>query len=315
MFKKIFILSIFGLFNLDISCSKNTENFWNYPLNYSDLLKKSEEGDKLSKNEIAKLIYKGVMRYPCYKNKLDNKLFGWLAKISHDDTFEIKVARLFFTQGTSIDSKNTHLEIKNRASKNDPYAQRAMGSLYFYTDLVEISSQAGVQWYLKAAKQGHARAQMSLALRYLEGRHVNKNIKEGMIWLEKAAVAGLPEAQHSLSHLYYSGQYVSKKIKKSYDLLVSAAKGGDTAAQNALAFFHLGIAKLDFSTPKNISEGASWLEKASNSCDPQALFFQSIFYIKGEYFEQNIQKGLELMKKAGELGNEKAAKKYKDLTK
>ncbi|MBA4143875.1 MAG: sel1 repeat family protein [Nitrosospira sp.] len=44
-----------------------------------------------------------------------------------------------------------------------------------------------VHWYQKAAEQGHARAQIILAVMYTKGERVPKDAVKAMEWYQKAA--------------------------------------------------------------------------------------------------------------------------------
>jgi uncharacterized protein len=317
MIKKYSLIILFALvIGMNLSCAdNNTDKRWSLPVDYCDILENAQKGDPQAQDTISKIIYKGIIRYPDKDKKEDVEFFAWLREINDNDSFEKKVARLFFTKGTSVDAQDTLKEIKVKAATGDPYAYRAMGSLYFYTDLVGVSSETGMKWYLKAAEQGHARAQMSLALRYLLGHHTPKNVDEGMKWLIKASDAELPEAQANLSNIYLEGKQFPKDINKAFDLLVSAAKGGDSASQALLASFHLDSLKIEFPMIKNPEEGVYWLEKSAKNGELQALLILGCVYIQGRYVKGDYQKGLALIKKSADLGNVMAKETYQKFIK
>ena len=189
-----------------------------------------------------------------------------------------------------------------------------MGSCYFYTELVENSPETGISWYEKAAMQGHARAQLILALRYLRGGYnVRKDIPEGMKWLKMAADAGLPEAQYELCTRHLSGDNVPLDRTSAFNLLLSSAKGGDPEAQVALAFFHFGLIKEEWPILQNTLEGVYWLTKAAKSGDLNALALLGEYYIIGKHVEQNLKKGREMLERAAALGHKLAQEKCKAI--
>lgn len=300
----IIIILIFAEVSISHACDKD---IWSLPNNYPDLIKSAREGDHAAQEKISKIIYKGIIRYPNQKKINDRHQFDWLLKVHQSDSFEQKVARFFYTEGTSEDASVIFDDIKKKADGDDPYAQRAMGSCYFYTDLTNVSSETGVKWYILAAKQGHARAQMSLALRYLQGHHVGKNVSEGMDWLKMASDLGLPEAQHALSMYYLSGENIQKNLQKSFDLLLSSAKGGDTQSQLGLAIYHLGYMEgITFSIEKNEQEGIHYLTQASDFGDLEAMYMLGSFLFFGKHVTQDENKGTDLLKKAASLGSQTA---------
>lgn len=318
--KMIYLLNKFVIFllvlllNTNLLRADSKNEVWVFPNNYPEVLEKAKEGEKPAQEEICKIIYKGVMRYPDANNLNDIYHFCWLDAIHQNDSFERKVARFFFTNGKAKDAEQTLLTIKEKASNGDPYAQRAMGSCYFYTELVDNSPETGIEWYKKSAKQGHARAQMSLALRYLGGiYYVRKNIPEGMKWLKMAADAGLPEAQYELCGRHLSGDNVPLDRTSAFNLLLSSAKGGDLQAQVDLALFHLGLIKEEWPILQNTLEGVYWLTKAAKSGDLNALVLLGKYYIIGKHVEQNLKKGREMLEKAAALGHKAAREECKAI--
>lgn len=300
---KFLIVFFMFILNTNFLLARAENISWSFPNNYPEILAKAEAGDQQAQEEICKIIYKGILRYPDENKTADRHYFAWLLTIHEKDSVERKVTRLFFTNGNAKDAEQTLIEIKEKANNGDPYAQRAMGSCYFYTDLVENLPEKGIEWYEKAARQGHARAQMSLALRYLQGGyHVRKDIPEGMKWLKLAADAGLPEAQYDLSTRYLSGDNVPLDKTIAFNWLLSSAKGGDPQAQVELALFHFGIIKEEWPIIQNPIEGKYWLTKASDGGDLNAMALLGKYYIAGKHVEQNPEKGQAMMKKAASLG-------------
>lgn len=63
---------------------------------------------------------------------------------------------------------------------------------------VALDCRQAVQWYLRAATQGYARSQTSLARIYRTGSGVARSDTEAAMWLRRAAVQGDVEAQNLL---------------------------------------------------------------------------------------------------------------------
>jgi hypothetical protein len=69
-----------------------------------------------------------------------------------------------------------------------------------------------VNWYRKAAEQGHAQAQFNLGRRYRDGETLPQNAAEAVKWYRKAAAQGHAEAQFSLSLQYEKGEVRCNRI-------------------------------------------------------------------------------------------------------
>ena len=66
---------------------------------------------------------------------------------------------------------------------------------------VDKNDSTAVEWYRKAAEQGHDDAQFRLGTMYEDGWGVDKNISTALEWYRKAAEQGDDDAQESVSLL------------------------------------------------------------------------------------------------------------------
>ena len=84
------------------------------------------------------------------------------------------------------------------------------------------------------AKQGDARAQVSLGTMYSFGWGVTQNHAEAVRWVRMSAEQGNPKAQSSLAAAYAKGWGVSQDYKEAVRWWRKAALGGDPGGQGAL---------------------------------------------------------------------------------
>ena len=66
---------------------------------------------------------------------------------------------------------------------------------------MEKDKASAVKWYREAAKQGYARAQVSLGDCYAQGTGIEKNVVEAAKWYRKATEQGSAEAAERLKSL------------------------------------------------------------------------------------------------------------------
>jgi len=66
------------------------------------------------------------------------------------------------------------LDIERMAEAGDRYAQVCLGRMYHFGLGVGKNDSSAVEWYRKAAEQGHADAQFSLRDMYQHGWGVDK---------------------------------------------------------------------------------------------------------------------------------------------
>lgn len=92
-----------------------------------------------------------------------------------------------------------------------------------------------IQWYRKAAEQGHVKAQFQLALNYWNGLRITQNYAEAHKWFLKAAEQNSSEAMMFLWRMYRDGDGVAKDNTKAYEWCKKAA-----ALDNAEALYFMG---------------------------------------------------------------------------
>ena len=91
-----------------------------------------------------------------------------------------------------------------------------------------------VEYYQKAAEQGHADAQCYLGVCYANGSGVTKNYAEAVKWYLKSAEQGNAKAQNNLGVCYYNGEGVAQSYTEAVKWLKKAAGQGDAMAIEAL---------------------------------------------------------------------------------
>lgn len=158
-------------------------------------------------------------------------------------------------------------DLKKEADGGDADAQFKLAQLHI-SGLVEgpkdrpyeTNRKAARDYYEKAAKQGHDRAQYSLALVYKIGLTEKPDFDKTIEWLQKAAKNGSVFAARELwlAHIQSKGKLL--KLEEAEPHLIMAAKAGLASGQHlygkALVSGQLG-GKADFEA------GLAWIKKAA----------------------------------------------------
>jgi len=84
-----------------------------------------------------------------------------------------------------------------------------------------------IKYYLKAAKQGDAEAQLALGLVYFIGDGVPQDYKTAFYWFRKAAKQGDASAQSLLGVSYANGMGLPQHNQKAYMWYLLAMANGD----------------------------------------------------------------------------------------
>ena len=133
-----------------------------------------------------------------------------------------------------------------------------------------------------SANAGNARAQLIVALKYLDS--VPANDGEAIKWLVRAAEAGEPVAQYRLGTLYERGRGVALDTAKAARWYQAAANQGSRKAMHnlAVAFTEGAGVKKDF------AEASRWFLKAAALGLKDSQFNLAVLYERGLGVPQNL---------------------------
>ena len=162
---------------------------------------------------------------------------------------------------------------RDLAAQGDADAQYKLGEHYSYKD-----EELAIEWYRKAAEQGHVNAQYALSHELLsEIYRTEAEVEESEKWEHLAADGGHPEAQYSVGCNLFTGPFLQDpyssqaladedKTKAGIDnteaveWFIKSAKQGDICAQNALGnayYYGTGV-------PQDYSLAFEWFRKSNS---------------------------------------------------
>jgi len=150
--------------------------------------------------------------------------------------------------------------VRKADKENEAPFQIMIGDLYHQgIDGVSQNYTEAAKWYLRAAKQGHFRAQYKLGSMYLAGEGVTKNIDEAVWWFRHAAEQGHVRAQVMLGLFYNLGLGVSQDLAETAKWYRQAAVRGETQAQYWLGTMYLS----GFGVSQDYAEAEKWCLRAA----------------------------------------------------
>lgn len=135
-------------------------------------------------------------------------------------------------------------DLRNELSSNGEASQFMTADQMFYKAQCFMLGQDGhpqdnskaVEWFYKAAKNGHVEAQNVLAYMLAEGVGVKKDEADAIEWWTEAAKNGHTRAQVQLGTIYDKGLYgVTKSEVEAKKWYRMAEKNGDAMARKWLA--------------------------------------------------------------------------------
>lgn len=128
--------------------------------------------------------------------------------------------------GVKKDLKQAFVLCQNAANQGFVPAQATLGILYSKMKKPEKAAK----WWLLAAERGDPEAQFNLAVAYVKGNGVERDMNVAVTWFERAAGQGVVSAQSKLGLLYATGDGVALDRIEAYKWLVVASRQGEVAA-------------------------------------------------------------------------------------
>ena len=140
-------------------------------------------------------------------------------------------------------------------------AQYNLAIMYMEGGGVQKDMQQAAVWHMKAAEQGLAESQLNLDMMCMNGDGVEKDMQQAVMCYRRAAEQGLVEAQHSLVILHRRGDGVDKDMQRAVIWCKKAAEQGHAQAQCNLVVVHLigdGV-----SIKRGFDQAGRWFQKAA----------------------------------------------------
>ena len=108
---------------------------------------------------------------------------------------------LLFAQSSTPVVRLPIADLQKQAQAGDPAAQNELGLRYRLGTDVEKDPAKAIPWFLKAARQGYAKAYFNLGAAYYNGDGVNVNDQDSCVWFMLAADAGDPRGQEAVDRM------------------------------------------------------------------------------------------------------------------
>ncbi len=221
---------------------------------------------------------------------------------------------------------------------NDPYAQLAMGFLYYYGQGVEEDKERGKELFQSVIEQGYVEgyfgtattlqdeeeyeaaledytkasegteqffigsAMNSIGYMYDYGNGVEQDYALAMEWYKKAADLGHTGAMNNIGYMYGYGNGVEQDYETAMEWYKKAAELGHVAAMNNIGWFYVN----GYGVEQDYEVAMEWFEKSADLGNLTAINNIGWMYANGYGVEQDFEIALEWFEKAEDLGDEAA---------
>lgn len=192
---------------------------------------------------------------------------------------------------------------------DDADALVATGESFALGRGVDRDPEMATEWFRRALRFRHPRAQTLLGLAYLSGDGIEPNREEGLRLLKLAADQGYADAQYELAQAWHT-QHVFQK--QSMALFESAAHHGHLRAQVRLGELYKAgemhaAASGHRSHAPHLQKAFEWFGKAAEQGDTEALFELGQMHAQGLGTKQDFEPAAENFLRAASQGHAKAA--------
>jgi uncharacterized protein len=221
---------------------------------------------------------------------------------------------------TSV-SKLPIAKLVGLADSGDAAAQTELGIRYRLGTDVDKDPAKAVSWFLKAAKQGYAKAYFNLGAAYYNGDGVSVNDQDSCVWFTLSADAGDQRGEEAVARTrqeftssqmtrcemltataYLTGERVKQDYRKAFYWYQKAAEAKDGLACERVAYLYdrgLGV-------PADKNASLKWLKHSADLGYVPALYELGYMYDKGMGIPGDIVKAKKMYELAGAGGQSEA---------
>ncbi|KAJ3316074.1 hypothetical protein HDV04_000283 [Boothiomyces sp. JEL0838] len=191
---------------------------------------------------------------------------------------------------------------KKAAIQGHRESQFRLGRCYGEAVGVELNLRASYHFYQQAALQGHASAQSRCGYMLEHGIGIEMDLDMAVGWYEKAVAGSSASAQNHLGFLYRYGKGVDQNEEIAFNLFSLSAEAGNKVAQN-----HLGQCYESGSgCEQDMEKAVYWYRKSALQGYAPAQNNLALCFELGKGVGINIKEAVRLYRLSAEQGNSSA---------
>ncbi len=192
----------------------------------------------------------------------------------------------------------------NRQTGTTTHPWRVLGlGLILALTTLRASTSADFETLHKQALDGDGIAQWQLAQIYEEGVGVGRDRAKAMVWMHSAAEGGVADAQYALAEKYFVGDLgLEKNMSQATGWLRKAAIQGHIPASYRLGEIYFN----GFGVEQDYTMAAAAMKRPALANYLDARVFLGFMSFTGQGMAQDKEKGVEMLREAANLGQERA---------
>lgn len=162
-----------------------------------------------------------------------------------------------------------------------------------------VSTQLGRDALVQFHNAGETDATTEIAMLYIFGKGVEKNLSTGLGYLKLASDRGNPWAQYELSLFYMLDKIEGGSLQEGFALMKKSAEAGVPAAMRLLSTYY---AK-GTGTRADGKAALAWAKKAGEAGEVVATGYAGLLLYKGEVVPQDVKEATRLFEIAARAGD------------
>ncbi len=160
------------------------------------------------------------------------------------------------------------------------------------------------RWFLIAAQQNYDTAQYAIANCFLQGKGVKKDMSKAYYWFQQSADKGIDEARYKMANMLLDGYGSDDEVDSLLEWFAFFADENRSEAQYVYAKLLL-VRKF---SPENEVLAIEYLNKSIALSNVDAMLFLSERCFNKDFDQYNVIKGMELLRMAEDLNSMDAKK-------
>ena len=188
-------------------------------------------------------------------------------------------------------------KLMDLAESGDRQAQLMIGNLLAGTRLGPRNFEESIKWHLPGANAGYSAMEFLMGARYQKGNGVPKNDVLAMEWYQKAAAQGHPGAINNVGWMHGNGRAGGDENgEKASQMYLKAAQRGNDVSQNNIAMRMFGGQGVE----QDKEKAFYWHKRSAENDNGRGQYFLALRYDTGEGTEPDLDKAVYWFKRAAE---------------
>lgn len=211
------------------------------------------------------------------------------------------------TQAMQLYEKKNFIEARNlflSIADTNIIAQYYLGAIYRMGLGIRDDQKEAFKWFLKAAEQGHKESQYLVGCAYagMYSMMVGETDIVHNDYKRIQSEANLDQSiwQDALPYYHLNGAGVEPNEEKAFEWVMKAANQGYVKAELEIGIYY----ETGIGVQENVIEAMNWFSKAASKHNTHAI--RMLAWLSFEQ-DKNLEKKVELLQKAVDLGDYRAA--------